>query len=152
MDPSQAGQIISITQEGRIRERPRLQRKRISFKDEVEAKQAGLVFEGQETVGNVSCTPNDTTGSQQHSTVSLSDISSRLETSQLQGSSCLQEGDKGNSMVITSKVVVSSAGVETSEGNLKYVDTGRIKRALLFLWRFTFLQKFKGNSCEVWWC
>ena len=42
--------------------RPRLQRKRISFKDEVEATQAGLSLEQQQGASSAGCPPDETAG------------------------------------------------------------------------------------------
>ena len=85
-DLSEAGRIQCITEDGRFKERPRLGRKRISFKDEVEG-------------NDLACTRDQTILPQQQFADSLS---SHPETSQV--GSCLQERDNGNSNVMISKM------------------------------------------------
>lgn len=62
------------TSVARFKARPGLTRKRISFKDEVEAKQiAGMLLGGEETVDPLASI-SDTTNPQQHSSLSMSSI------------------------------------------------------------------------------
>ena len=103
--------------DGRIKERPRLHRKRISFKDEVEATQAGLTLEGTEkSAGAMGGTPDEAISPQRHSMESLTQ-SSKPSTNQLQGGSCFQESDHGNSIVVISQVNQSTGMERRSHSN-----------------------------------
>lgn len=74
LDTTSAGETGHISEDGRSKTRPGLSRKRISFKDEVEAKQiAGVLPKGDEVAVPVSGV-SDTTKSQQPATSFLSNM------------------------------------------------------------------------------
>lgn len=72
----------NLAGDGRFKARPGLTRKRISFKDEVEAKQiAGMLLSGEEAV-EPKASISDTTNPQQHSSLSMSGIPTDPPTNQ----------------------------------------------------------------------
>ena len=66
IDASLASATQHVSGVGRIKTRPRLNTKRISFKDELEAKQiAGMSFDGEEAVEPMAIMPDNATNPQQ---------------------------------------------------------------------------------------
>ena len=127
-DFNQAGEIYDGPRdETRKKVRPGLQRKRISFKDEQEAMQAGLPREGQRA---------EALGYPPVETTSEAHISSHTENMQLHDGNGLQGSNNGSSILIScntnqSSKVTSSTGVKvkssSSDGSRKKNVPGRVK-------------------------